>query len=108
MSREYDDDIIAAIDDLNAHIEYVVPVEKALFDLTSAAVSLIDGVDCADVLIIENDDFNSLAPTSPVATIIDLAQRDTGQGPCLDAAERDVIVRCNDLRDDGRWPAFAK
>jgi GAF domain-containing protein len=30
------------------------------------------------------------------------------EGPCLDAARGDALVRCDDLHDDPRWPRFAK
>jgi transcriptional regulator with GAF, ATPase, and Fis domain len=82
-------------------------IEKTLFELTSAAVHFISGVDCADVLLIKDGEFHSLAATSPIAANLDQVQLSTAEGPCLDAAERDVIVRSNDLRSETRWPRFA-
>lgn len=108
MSHRYDGLIATTMKQLTANVSDFTPLDTILGELTEAAVGLIDGVDCADVLMIRNGEFHSLAATSPVATLVDKAQKQTGQGPCLDAAERDVIVSCSDLRTDNRWPAFAQ
>jgi transcriptional regulator with GAF, ATPase, and Fis domain len=83
------------------------PVEQTLAQVTAAAVALIRGVDAADVLLIDEDVFTSVASTSPLGPALDGAQRETGEGPCLDAAKGAAVVRCDDLRRDERWPRFA-
>jgi PAS domain S-box-containing protein len=35
------------------------------------------------------------------------AQRDLGEGPCIDALARNEVVRSSDLRADPRWPRLA-
>ncbi|HPY23431.1 MAG TPA: GAF and ANTAR domain-containing protein [Mycobacterium sp.] len=86
-----------------------VPIDDLLNGVTAAAVDLIDGADCADVLLIgASDDFRSLAPTRQLAVDVDNIQERFREGPCLDAAEGDALVRCNDLHDDPRWPQFAQ
>lgn len=82
-------------------------LSNGLAGVTSAAVDLIDGVDCADVLVINGDDFQSLASTEAIAGEIDAIQHRLQQGPCLQAAVADSLVRCDDLRTDTRWPEFA-
>lgn len=109
VTHSYDGALAAAMEDLaSTAVDGRQPIERTLSELTEAAVALIDGVDCAGVLLIKDGDFTTLAGTSEVARTLDHAQRDTGEGPCVDAAERDVIVRCNDLRTDSRWPRFSK
>jgi hypothetical protein len=108
MSHRYDDLITEAMAELADDVGGLRPIETALAELTRAAVRLIEGVDCADILLIKGGEFRSVGATSPIAAGVDLAQRWTGEGPCLDAAERDVIVRCNDLGGDCRWPRFAQ
>jgi transcriptional regulator with GAF, ATPase, and Fis domain len=108
MSHRYDELIARAMTQLAAGAGQRTASDTILGDLTAAAVQLIHGVDCADILLINKGGFHSIAPTSPIATELDEAQKRTGEGPCLDAVERDVIVRCNDLRSDGRWPQFAR
>jgi transcriptional regulator with GAF, ATPase, and Fis domain len=82
-------------------------VRETLAGVTAAAVDLISGVDYADVLLIEKDHFDSIASTAPVVKELDAVQERLGQGPCLQAAVADSVIRCADLRDDPRWPQFA-
>lgn len=84
-----------------------VAVEEILSSVTLAAVHLIDGVDCADVLLFDKGDFRSMAPTAGLSCELDAAQHRLQQGPCLAAAVADSTVRCTDLRYEVRWPEFA-
>lgn len=85
------------------------PIEDLLNGITRAAVDLIDGADCADVLLVsESNDFRSLAATRQLAIDVDGIQEQFYEGPCLDAAGGHALVLCDDLQDDLRWPRFAK
>lgn len=55
-----------------------------------------------------SDDFRTLAATHQLAVDVDDIQERFREGPCLDAADGDALVRCDDLREDPRWPQFAK
>jgi hypothetical protein len=84
-------------------------INAALYGVTTAAVELIRGVDSADVLFIsESDNYQSVAATSLLPQKVDAFQQDLHNGPCVDAADGDPVVRCDDLRTDPRWPQFAK
>ncbi|MGA9872217.1 MAG: GAF and ANTAR domain-containing protein [Rhodococcus sp. (in: high G+C Gram-positive bacteria)] len=37
---------------------------------------------------------------------IDALQEQLGEGPCVDAARHEPVVRCDDLTIDDRWPRF--
>jgi GAF domain-containing protein len=82
-------------------------VEETLASVTAAAVDLIRGVDHADILLIKEDHFDSMAATAPIAKELDAVQQRFQEGPCLQAAVADSIVRCTDLREEPRWPQFA-
>jgi GAF domain-containing protein len=82
-------------------------IQETLAGVTAAAVDLIGGVDYADVLLIEDDHFDSIAPTAPIVKELDAVQERLGQGPCLHAAVADSVIRCADLRQESRWPEFA-
>jgi ANTAR domain/GAF domain len=92
--------------ELTRHAARETPIKDVLAAVTSAAVELVDGVHCADVLLITDGEFRSTAPTSQVAPAVDQAQHRAGQGPCLDAAGPDLIVRAADLVEERRWPRF--
>jgi transcriptional regulator with GAF, ATPase, and Fis domain len=84
-------------------------IDAILQNVTAAAVELIVGVHCADVLLISGADlFQSMAATSPLAVDLDGMQRKFREGPCLDAAVGHSVILCNDLGKDARWPQFAK
>jgi GAF domain-containing protein len=105
---DYDDAIRSTMDELTRNFAAAAPIEDTLASITAAAVELMRGVDCADVLLIHDGEYRSTAPTSNVAPIVDQAQIRTGEGPCLDAAGPAAMVRSDDLRLDPRWPEFAR
>jgi transcriptional regulator with GAF, ATPase, and Fis domain len=84
-----------------------VDTDITLGHITTAAVDLVDGIDYADIMLIESGSYRSIAPTAQIVTDLDHAQMRLQQGPCLEAATSDSIVRAPDLRQDPRWPGFA-
>ncbi|MDG4667002.1 ANTAR domain-containing protein [Mycobacterium sp. 236(2023)] len=85
----------------------IVDIEHVLGSVTSTAVELIGGIDHADVVLIEDGTFHSMASTARVASQLDDVQLQCQEGPCLTAAVADCTVRCPDLRTESRWPQFA-
>jgi transcriptional regulator with GAF, ATPase, and Fis domain len=73
-----------------------------------AAVQEIDGADHAVVSLISKGHVSSEVPTSDVVSQVDLAQNRLGEGPCLTSLREQTTVRADDLRDEPRWPKFAK
>jgi GAF domain-containing protein len=95
--------------DLTEKFARPTEIGATLQTVAAAAVDLIDGVDSADVLLISRPDrYASLGATSQLAVDLDHVQLRFAQGPCMDAAAGDSVVRSNDLREDQRWPHFAK
>jgi hypothetical protein len=82
-------------------------VAATLGRVTESAVELIDGVDYADVMLIQDGQFWSVAPTDPLVTHLDELQMELKEGPCLQAAVNEAIIRCGDLQHDERYRAFA-
>lgn len=83
------------------------PVAEVLATLTSAALALIPGADCAKISSVKNGHLRSIAATSQLVGSLDIAQDAAQHGPCLDALTRRQTVRCDDLCADVRWPRFA-
>ena len=77
-------------------------------EVTGAAVEIIDGVDAAGILLIDDDgQFESHAGTSPLPHELDELQQLLHEGPCLEAALDDLVVRTHDFRHEPRWPAYS-
>jgi GAF domain-containing protein len=90
---------------------YAHPTELVvtLRAVTEAAVRHVPGVDSADILLITPPDgFESVASTSPLPVRVDSLQQDFREGPCVDAAVGEPLVRSDDLEADPRWPRFGE
>lgn len=84
-------------------------VDDVLRKVTDAAVELIPSADCADVLVVVGrNHFESKAATSTLPAELAALQITLGEGPCLDAAVREMTVRADDLRGETRWPRYAR
>src|SRR5689334_25027890 len=83
-------------------------VEDVLSDVTSAAMELIPGTDTAGVLLIgKGGKFDSVAGTSDLPHRLDQLQMLFNEGPCVEAALDELIVRTEDFRHETRWPQYS-
>jgi GAF domain-containing protein len=83
-------------------------VEEVLSDVTATAKELIPGVDTAGVLLVgKNGKYESLAGITELPHTLDDLQMTFNEGPCLQAALDEVIVRTDDFRAEGRWPKYS-
>lgn len=74
-----------------------------------AAVRLIPGCDEGSIsVVLGRRTVTSEAASGELPRIVDALQGETGQGPCLDAAYKQVTVRVSDMASETRWPLFAK
>lgn len=106
---EYAQSIRRNMANLTRTATHPADINVTLSGVTAACVELVDGADHADILVISNpDEFESLAPTSPVPVELDKVQQKFGEGPCIAAAVGESPIRCDDLRDEQRWPRFAE
>jgi GAF domain-containing protein len=84
-------------------------VEEVLEGVTSAAVELIPGADMAGVLLaVKNGKFESLVHTNDLVRRLDEVQARQKEGPCLDAATDELVIRADDFAHETRWPKFAR
>jgi GAF domain-containing protein len=83
-------------------------VEEVLSDVTATAKELIPGVDTAGVLLVgKAGKYESLAGTSELPHKLDDFQMKYDEGPCVQAAIDDLIVRTDDFRTEQRWPRYS-
>lgn len=84
-------------------------IGQILDDVTAAATELIPGVDTAGVLLIgAGGKWDSVAGTSDLPHELDELQMTFQEGPCVEAALGDIVVRTDDFRDEQRWPSYSK
>jgi transcriptional regulator with GAF, ATPase, and Fis domain len=83
-------------------------VDEVLADVTSTTKELIPGVDTAGVLLIgKGGKFESLAGTDELPHQLDELQMKYNEGPCVEAAVDELIVRTDDFRTEQRWPQYS-
>ncbi|MGE2723567.1 GAF and ANTAR domain-containing protein [Mycolicibacterium pulveris] len=83
-------------------------VDEVLSDVTATARELIPGTDTAGILLVgKGGKFESLAGLSEVPHQLDELQMTFNEGPCVQAAVGDLIVRTDDFRTEERWPKYA-
>lgn len=83
-------------------------VDDVLLDVTTAAKELIPGADLAGVLFVgKAGKFETLAITSDLMYSLDELQMEHQQGPCMEAALDELVVRTEDFRTEERWPTYS-
>ncbi|KUH86978.1 MULTISPECIES: GAF and ANTAR domain-containing protein [unclassified Mycobacterium] len=83
-------------------------VDQVLEDVTATAKELIPGADTVGVLLVaRGGKFESLAGTSDLPHELDELQMQFGEGPCVQAALNESILRTDDFRSEERWPRYA-
>jgi GAF domain-containing protein len=81
-------------------------VHNTLEQVVAVAVHTIEGCDYAGLFLLEEGVVVTPVHTDPIVDEIDTMQRDSGEGPCLDAITDRVMVYAEDLHSDDRWPNF--
>ncbi|KUI28842.1 histidine kinase [Mycobacterium sp. IS-1496] len=83
-------------------------LDEILSGVTAAAKELIPGVDAAGILLIgRGGTFESVAQVTELPQRLDELQMKYNEGPCVQAALDDVVVRTDDFREETRWPQYA-
>ncbi|MBB3602018.1 hypothetical protein FHT40_001651 [Mycolicibacterium sp. BK556] len=84
-------------------------VDEVLAGVTAAATEMIPGTDTCGVLLIgKGGKFDSLFGTSELVYKLDRLQEECGEGPCVEAALDDLIVRTDDFITESRWPKYSQ
>jgi GAF domain-containing protein len=84
-------------------------VEATLEAIASAAVTTVPGADeCGISYVIGRSRVQPRAATSDLPRQVDALQEELQQGPCMDAAWDQEVVRVDDLAVDERWPELSR
>lgn len=71
-----------------------------------AAMTLPHTDHCALTLLRPGQLPHTLSATDELPARVDAIEHETGEGPCIDAAEGDAVTLSGALEADPRWPAF--
>ena len=108
MTQPRNDDLAQRMAELARASAAPRNVEQVLSDVTAAAMELIPGADTAGVLLIgKGGKWDSVANTSDLPYRLDELQMLFNEGPCVEAALDELIVRTDDFRADERWPRYS-
>ncbi|MDR6415720.1 GAF and ANTAR domain-containing protein [Pseudarthrobacter sulfonivorans] len=96
------------LSDLARDLQEEDDTDALLADIVHAALDLIPHVAAASIsLVMGRRTVLSQAASGEVPRLVDALQSATGQGPCIDAAYEERIVRVPDMGHEERWPDFA-
>jgi ANTAR domain/GAF domain len=84
-------------------------IEAAMGELTESAVRAVPGASSAGItLVTKSGGVGTLSATDPEARKLDDIQRHNDEGPCLEAAWEQHMMRIDDMSHELRWPNFAR
>ncbi|WP_422744897.1 GAF and ANTAR domain-containing protein [Mycobacterium sp. WMMD1722] len=108
MTQSQSHDLAVRMAELARVVAMPRSLEEILESVTSTAKELIPGVDTAGVLLIgRGGSYESLGAVTDLPHRLDGLQMKFDEGPCVQAALDDVIVRTDDFRTETRWPQYA-
>lgn len=101
-------DLALRMAELARSIAPPISLDAVLHDVSKTAKELIPGVDAAGILLVgRNNTHETLGPTSPLMNQLDELQMKYHEGPCIEAALDEIVIRTDDFRDEPRFPNYA-
>lgn len=83
-------------------------VASTLDVVARLAVETIPACDVASVSLVGPRAIRTVGASNDIAFTLDAIQYDTGEGPCLDAIEKDAMwFRIDEMSSDAVWPTFS-
>jgi GAF domain-containing protein len=99
--------LAASIRRLGALGEPGISVVEALTHVTKACVDLFGVTGSGIMLADEQNVPRYVAASDGPGRMLELAESDTGQGPCTEAFVNNTVVASTDVTAEGRWPDLA-
>lgn len=82
-------------------------LDAALDAVTLSALTAVEGAEFANITVRRpNEPVGVVSATSPSARRVSELQRDLDQGPCIEAAQAELLVVSDDVASDSRWPTW--
>jgi GAF domain-containing protein len=83
-------------------------LEETLQRVSELTVQAVPAADFIGITMVVEGKNRTAVFTDDIAVEVDQAQYDSGEGPCLDAFEKQRIFRIESTLEDGPWPAFRR
>ena len=81
-------------------------LQPTLDAIVSAAASTLNAGRDAGLILLEHGRLVPQATSGRAPLYLDLQQRQAGEGPCIEAARQQAVIRIDDTRSDPRWAGF--
>src|SRR2546423_14184187 len=81
-------------------------LQPTLDAIVSAAAGALNAGRDAGLILLERGKLVPRAAAGRAPLYLDLQQQQAGEGPCIEAARRQIVIRIDDTRSDPRWPGF--
>lgn len=86
---------------------HVADAQELVEVVSAEAVRIVPAACYAGVIITDRHrHLTTVTATGGVPKRLDEVQQQTGRGPCLTAARKQIVVRVHDVATDTRWPPF--
>lgn len=99
--------LAASLRRLDQHGEGTM-LEQSLRGVVEACVQLFDVTGSGIMLADDTGGLRYVVAVDEVSQILERAEIEHGEGPCVEAYVRDEIVITSDVRNDPRWPRLAR
>ncbi|MEV4150096.1 GAF and ANTAR domain-containing protein [Amycolatopsis sp. NPDC049691] len=100
-------DVSAAVLELAESLRADQPRDETLARMADRVVTLLPGADAASVTLFDGGEPTTVAATEAGALSLDKVQYSLDDGPCIEAARTETVVRTDIDQARRRWPALA-
>jgi AmiR/NasT family two-component response regulator len=111
QTRKFDVDVISEVTGNLSETARILfsarGVTNTLSSEVELAVATIEGCDFAGLMLVEDGELLTPVCTDPVVVEVDACQRQSEEGPCIDAIDHGLIFYADDLENDARWTCFS-
>lgn len=108
MSAEPESALAHRMAELARTLAVPLRLDEVLAGVSRTVLEVLPGAQAAGFLLFTKaEKFETHAPTTEVMFTIDALQIEYGEGPCMEAALDELIVRTDDFEQEQRWPRFS-
>jgi GAF domain-containing protein len=108
VGLESNTDLANRMAELARELAMPLTLGDVLAGVTKSVLEVIPGADLSGFLLFSTGDkYETQAPTSEVMYELDRLQVKHGEGPCIEAAVDELIVRTDDFQHERRWPNYS-